>query len=361
MKTITFEPICFIFVYMSFNVKHLQIYLFFLAVFLFFSCQSNKRPSVAHIKLQLKIERFDRDLYRGKDKAIVETDSLLFQKYGRFYEDFISRMVGTPELSRQEILTTLYRSKPYQDLQQETDSVYPQLHAIENDLTGAFKYILYYYPKALIPRFIAFVSGFAYQIPVGDHYMGIGLDMFLGRNSKFYPALVNSIPRYQSRRFEPSYIVARLTEEYARQELFRPRDEDQTLLSQMIYNGKIFYFMDQVLAPDMNDSLKIGYTGRQLAWCQKFEGNIWGVLLEQELLYKTDIQKIQVYLTDGPFTPGLGDKAESAPRLGVWIGWQIVKKYMEANPEVTIQALMADQDAQKILIRSKYKPKLQGE
>lgn len=346
---------------MGYNVKHFQIYLFFLAVLLFFSCQSNKRPATDHIKLQLRIARFDQDLYRGKDKTIAETDSILFQKYGNFYLDFVSRMVGTPQLSRQEVLTALYKGKPYEDLQQETDRVYPQLDKVENDLTEVFKYIIYYYPKAVVPRFIAFVSGFAYQIPVGDQYMGIGLDMFLGRNSKFYPALISSIPRYQSRRFETAYIIPRLTEEYARQELFRPRDEDRTLLSQMIYNGKIFYFMDQVLSPDMNDTLKIGYTGRQLAWCKNFEGNIWGVLLEQELLYKTDIQKIQVYLTDGPFTPGLGDKTESAPRLGIWIGWQIVKKYMEENPEITLQELMADQDAQKILIRSKYKPKIQGE
>ena len=65
-----------------------------------------------------------------------------------------------------------------------------------------------------------------------------------------------------------------------------------------------------------------------------------------------------MYLTDGPFTPGLGDKSESAPKLGIWIGWQMVKKYMVENPDVTLQKLMADTDAQKILTKSKYKPKI---
>ncbi len=67
---------------------------------------------------------------------------------------------------------------------------------------------------------------------------------------------------------------------------------------------------------------------------------------------------MQVYLTDGPFTAGLGDKNESAPKLGVWIGWQMVRKYMLENPDVTLQQLMADTDAQKILVKSKYKPKI---
>ncbi len=239
----------------------------------------------------------------------------------------------------------------------EVDSVYPNLSAIEQDLNTTFKYIKYYYPKAKVPRFISFISGFAYQIPIGDDYIGIGLDMFLGKGSQFYNAIVASSPKYQSIRFEPAYILPRVTEVYAREELFLPNDNDQTFLSKMIYNGKILYFMDQVLPETKNDTLKIGYTNKQLTWAKQYEGNIWGLFLENELLYQTDYQKLQTYLTDGPFTPGVGEKGFSAPKLGVFIGWQIVKKYMAENKDVTLQQLMAETDAQKILTKSKYKPK----
>ena len=40
-----------------------------------------------------------------------------------------------------------------------------------------------------------------------------------------------------------------------------------------------------------------------------------------------------------------------------WLGWQIVRKYMEENPKVTLAQLMAEKNAQKILTESKYKPK----
>ncbi|MEJ5994722.1 gliding motility lipoprotein GldB [Pedobacter sp. Du54] len=343
---------------MNYNVKSYQIYLFFLCALVIFSCKQSKRPDVSGIKIAIKIQRFDQDLYQNRTKRAQEADSLLTKKYGAFYGDFITRMVGTPNLSGVEVLKNLYKGKAYADLQHEVDSVYPKLDQVESELTETFQYIRYYYPKVKIPRFISFLSGFAYQIPIGENYMGIGLDMFLGKDSKFYPALIQSIPRYQSRRFEPSYIVPRITEEFAKEELFKPNDEDQTLLSQMIYQGKILYFMDQVLPEHVSDSVKIGYTARQMAWVKKFEGNIWGVLLEKELLYNTDFRKIQVYITDGPYTVGLGDKTESAPKLGVWIGWQMVKKYMAENPKVTLQHLMADNDAQKILTKSKYKPKI---
>lgn len=345
---------------MSYNVKHCQIYLFFLCVITVFSCKQHSRPDVSHIKLDLKIQRFDKDLYVGKTKDLQVTNTLLSKKYGVFYTNFIHQMVGSPDLSSLAVLEGLYKSQAYTDLNKEVDSVYPNLNPIEKDLTQTFKYIKYYYPQVKTPQFISFLSGFAYQVIQGDSYMGIGLDMFLGKDSKFYGAIVASVPRYQSKRFEPQYIAPRVTEVFAREELFREQDQDQTLLSKMIYNGKILYFLDQVLSENVSDSLKIGYTSQQLAWSENFEGNIWGFFLENELLYQSDIQKIQTYLTDGPFTLGLGDKKSSAPKLGVWIGWQIVREYMSENPDVTLQQLMKETDAQKILNRSKYKPKMKA-
>jgi hypothetical protein len=66
--------------------------------------------------------------------------------------------------------------------------------------------------------------------------------------------------------------------------------------------------------------------------------------------------KIQKYLTEAPFTPGIGDKNDSAPKLAVFIGWKIVREYMDRNPSISVQQLMADQDFQKILDKSKYRP-----
>lgn len=342
---------------MKYNVKYSQIYLFFLCVIVIFSCKQENKPNVDHIKLNIKIKRFDKDLYAGQTKDPLETDAELTKKYGAFYTDFTHKMVGDPSLSNLEVLAGLYKDPAYTALNKEVDSVYPNLNTTEQELTQTFKYIKYYYPKVKVPQFISYLSGFAYQVVQGENYMGIGLDMFLGKDSKFYGAIVESVPMYQSRRFTPAYITPRVAEVFAREELFKERDEDQNLLSKMIYNGKILYFLDQVLPTTMSDTLKIGYTPTQLAWCKKFEGNIWGFFLEEDLLYQSDLQKIQKFITDGPFTPGLGEKKQSAPKLGLWIGWQIVKKYMKENPDLTLQQLMAETDSQKILTKSKYKPK----
>ncbi|MGY4383747.1 gliding motility-associated lipoprotein GldB [Pedobacter sp. UYP24] len=321
------------------------------------SCKQKTKPDVSGIPLKISIKRFDKDIFEGKGKDLGKTNTTLSNKYGAFYGDYINRMVGDGNYSGIQILSTLYKDQAYTDLNNDVDSTFYSTTGIEAELSETFKYIKYYYPKSKTPQFISFISGFAVQTPIGDDYIGIGLDMFMGRNSKFYKGIVQSIPVYISRRFSPEYVVPRVTETFAREELFKEVDSDRTLISKMIHNGKILYFMDQVLNENIQDTIKIGYTTKQLKWCNTYQADIWGFFLENNLLFNTDYQKIQVYLSEGPFTPGLGEKNESAPKLGVWIGWQIVRKYMQQNTGVTLQELMAEKDTQKILTLSKYKPK----
>jgi len=58
-------------------------------------------------------------------------------------------------------------------------------------------------------------------------------------------------------------------------------------------------------------------------------------------------------LNDGPFTSGFAK--ESPSRVGKWLGWQIIRAYMENN-ELGLEAMFAEKDSQKILQLSKYKP-----
>ncbi|WP_285010548.1 gliding motility lipoprotein GldB [Pedobacter faecalis] len=341
------------------KLKTGQSYLFFLliGVLLLVSCKQDKRPDVSAVKIDLQTMRFDRDLYSARNVPPAKADAALKAKYGNFYNDFVFRMVGNQAYTGPEILNMLFKDRAYSDLQHEVDSIFPDIKKYDNELHEAFTYIKYYYPKVNIPRIIYFTSGFAVQTPVGDNYLGVGLDMFLGKNSKFYGAIVQSVPTYLSRRFTPDYLASRVVETFIREELFPERDEDHSFLDKMVHHGKILYFMDNVLPEDVADTIKIGYTGRQLDWCKTFERDIWAYYLENEFLYETDYHKIQVLLAEGPFTPGLGERNESAPKIGVWTGWQIVRKYMSENAEVSLQQLMAETDAQKILKLSRYKPK----
>lgn len=337
-----------------------QIYLFFfISLNCLTSCQSNKDVDVSNIKLDLKIERFDQELNTVNSTNLNQKAPLLQKKYGAFYDDYMSGMLSVGNTADSAYYTNLrlvLNNPDYKALSEEVRNKFPNLQETEDKLTDAFKHIKYYYPKQKTLRLITFLSGFSVQVPIGNDYVGIGLDMFLGADSKFYPALIKSIPMYISRKFTPENITPRVVEAYTREELFPQPDDLKTLLDRIIYNGKILYFMDSVM-PKTADSLKIGYTKAQMEWAQTYEAEVWGYFLENDLIYESDYMKIQKYLTEAPFTPGIGEKNDSAPKLGVFSGWQIVKKYMEENEDITLQELMADKDYQKILTRSKYKPK----
>ncbi|MEJ6980747.1 gliding motility lipoprotein GldB [Pedobacter sp. P351] len=341
------------------NIKStFQIYLFFLIGIFVFGCKNKKEVDVSNINLSIKIERFDKELSSLNPQNFQNQVATLQKKYGFFYEDFMNGMLGVGNTDSREYyqnLKTVLSAPDYNALKKEVSEKFPDLKKQEEELTDAFKHVKYYYPNQTIPRIISFFSGFSVQTPIGNNYIGIGLDMFLGSDSRFYPALRSSIPAYISRRFTPQNITPRVIETFTREELFPEPDASTSLMQKIIYNGKILYFMDAIM-PEVPDSVKIGYTSEQQKWAEEYEGGIWAYFLEQNLLFETDYFKIQKYLSEAPFTPGIGEKNESAPKLGLFIGWKIVKEYMRKNPSVTLQDLMGDMNFQKILDKSKYRP-----
>jgi gliding motility-associated lipoprotein GldB len=343
--------------------KTIQIYLFFLTALVLASCNRHKKVDVSNIDLNVKIERFDKDFDSMQYKPMAVQAAFMQKKYGIFYKDFIEQILqaGTVnDTSYFQALRDVFKGQAYHDLKHDVDSIYPNTDEQNAELTDAFRRIKYYFPQQKLPQVYAYFSGFEAQTSIGDGYYAVGLDLFLGADSRFYPALTKAYPHYLSRFFKPDNIAPRVVEGIIREDMFPEHDDDKPLLDRMIYSGKIMYMMDQVL-PDVADSTKIGYSTKQYQWAQQFEGSIWGYFMEQNLLYESDYHKIQSYVTVAPFTPGLGEHNESAPKLGIWTGWQIVKKYMDKHPDVTLPQLMADTDDQKILNSAKYHPKDGGD
>ena len=58
-------------------------------------------------------------------------------------------------------------------------------------------------------------------------------------------------------------------------------------------------------------------------------------------------------MDERPNIPEIGEKCPG--RIGSWVGLDIIRAYMENNPEISLQELMANPDAKDILNKSKYK------
>ncbi len=83
---------------------------------------------------------------------------------------------------------------------------------------------------------------------------------------------------------------------------------------------------------------------------------MWRYFIEKELLYSTDPKLGARFITPAPFSKFyLEIDNESPGMLGRYLGWKIVRAYMEKN-DTDVQRLMIT-DAEEIFTNSKYKPK----
>ena len=108
------------------------------------------------------------------------------------------------------------------------------------------------------------------------------------------------------------------------------------------------------ILPKEKDYVKIRYSRDELEWVQKNEYNIWQAIVKSEILFTSDVKVIRNFFGDGPFTPGLPEGAPS--RAGVFMGWQMVRDYMDANPELKLPDLMEIKPSQYSKIYRAYNP-----
>ncbi|HUQ96666.1 MAG TPA: hypothetical protein VM010_03305, partial [Chitinophagaceae bacterium] len=105
--------------------------------------------------------------------------------------------------------------------------------------------------------------------------------------------------------------------------------------------------------PDAADSVKTGYTQKQLDWVTENEGNIWPVIVKENL-YSIEPSVIQTYIGEAPFTQTM---TEASPgNIGQWIGWRIVQKFADRNKKISVPEIM-QMPAKEIVEGANYRPK----
>lgn len=314
--------------------------LFFCLLMITISCknESIQEAAINKINTDIKIERFD-TLF-----AKVSLNGLLDLK------------TAYPFMFSQKYSDSFWMEKKSDTLQielfNEVNHVFSDFNKTEAEIESLFNHLKYYFSEFNPPRVITTTNNVDYRnrVIVTDTISIIALDSYLGSEHKFYGGIAN----FLKANLKKDMIVVDLANEYAKKYTYQPIRK--TLLDEMIYYGKLLYFKD-LMVPFKTESERIGYSKDELNWAISNESYIWRFFVDQELLFSTDAKLPRRFINPAPFSKFYleGIDADSPGRLGQYIGWQIIRAYMDQN-EVPLKDMLI-KSTEDIFNNSKFKPR----
>jgi len=335
-------------------MRFLKLLAGFLPLLLLGSCENNRlKVNISHIKDEITFVRFYEELFFLGSSPEFEDLRDLRSRHPGFADLFSFRILRTGSMvdtSGWLMMRQFLSDSTTHKIRQAVNKQFPSLARQEKDITSLFRHYRYHFPEKSLPEVFFTVSGFNESVFTAEGIVGISLDKYLGSECEFYSLL--DLPQYKIRRMNPGMIPSDVAYTWGMTE-FPISPGATTLLDHMIYEGKLMYFSEAML-PRTADTLRMGFSARQLKWCAVNEAHMWNYLVEKELLFSTRQMDIVRYINDGPTTNSF--PLESPGRTGVWLGRQIIRLYMKRNPEVTLPQLMSNDHYLEILNSSAYAP-----
>ncbi|OYZ00787.1 MAG: hypothetical protein B7Y37_10080 [Sphingobacteriia bacterium 28-36-52] len=318
------------------------------------ACNSNEEvPNVSGIKVPLKQQHFEQDFFAVDTNQLEKSITALDKKYPGFTTIFLSNILALMPQSESADLKSFYRA--YQPLYKQSNTIFKEQEKEAQKILEGLKFVKYYFPTYQLPtKLITFIGPInSFGSILTEDAIAMGLQLFMGKDHPLYTSEEGQAlyPAYISRKFEPRYIPVSAMNNIVL-DMYPEQMSGKPLIAQMVELGKRMYVVDHLL-PQLSDTLITGYSLNQLDACLNNEKNIWSFFIQNDLLYKSDPQLIREYVTDGPFTQAFGK--ESPGNIGQFLGWQIVKKWMNKNKQLGFEALMKKNPVQ-LFEEAKYKP-----
>lgn len=258
---------------------------------------------------------------------------------------------------QEDVLKGFLKAPIVSMIHESISSVYGKSVEMPEDLRKAIGYYAYYFPERDTPAVYTVNTEFGYfpflfEDAQRRDAIGIGLDMFLGEDFP-YESLSQQSPvfsEYNLSVFDPKYLPKKSIEVLVDDVVETPRND--RLIDLMIYQGVKLYWLHKLM-PWMEEEILFEYSSEQLRWCQTNETEIWRFLIGEDLLYSS--KNTHKYTEPAPTSIGMPPEAPG--RVANWIGYQIIRSYIRNEGTDAAYSLLSLKDGQKLLEKSKYKPK----
>lgn len=299
--------------------------------------KSDLEREISKIPVDLSVIRFEQEFTAASPSDLPRLKS----EFPMFFAPRISDSVWIARM----------QDPLQQEVTEEITKKYPDGSVIIDEVGPLLQHIKYYFPRTKTPTIVTLNNDvdYANSVIVADTLLLLSLDNFLGAKHHFYTEMTKFI----AANLRPEQLAPSIAAQYANKYVAPPSRGE--FLEEIIYQGKKLYLQDLWL-PEIPDEEKIGYTKDQLNWAYANEAQMWRYFIEKELLFSTDPKLGPRFINPAPFSKFYLELDNESPGMvGRFIGWQIVRSFMENN-DVTPQQLMV-YDATALYNASKYKPK----
>lgn len=314
--------------------------LFSLVLFIFASCSSNSyEVNVDEVPLNIEFVNLDSLAFHANWNERDELFMGLKKKDAELFNFAFSFALEIPLTSDSAFRNGLNRfySNPYIRLLEEKIQTKQKWRAESSEvLLDGFKRMNYFLPRWKTPKTVYFInSRFAASAYCTDRSIAIGEERYLGPADK----LIQDLPSNQfygwiKDAMKPNYVCSDAFLVWISSHGIEETSENYA--SEMIRWGKML-FLTHICLPELPEADVVRYSKKDFEWAVASEKSFWEYLVDEEILFKTDEESRMNFLHEGPFTTGLPQ--ESPDRMGRFMGYMIVKQYMENN-DVSPKELM---------------------
>lgn len=307
------------------------LYYSFLLLFLF-SCK-NDPLKIDSSKVKVSIDYYNMDsVFVHSKKADLLKWNKTFKKEIREAYEFelgMALRIGIPEDSVIIRNILLFANDPGMMLfEKQIQKKFTDLETRHRKIKLGFQNLKFHLKNIKIPSAIVYAntcfqsSAFSTQSEII-----IGLERYLGPKEP----LIQQLPRdvffdWIKEGMEEKYLERDAICSWIMSNVVSMKEAN---LAENIVNwGKILYFTEAAF-PNSQEEIIIRYSASDFKWAKENEFSLWSFLVKEKMLFRINETESINMLAPGPFTVGLPEKGPD--RLGQFLGWQMVRNYMNKN------------------------------
>lgn len=305
------------------------------------SCKNFREREVAAVDLE--IVRYDQWQYEATEmnsfSALQQMNTEAPLMTQLLYEDVLG--IGPIEdIEINERFLEYFSDSVLRQIIRDSEQKFADVSDIEKELNYGFGVLRKEIPSLPIPRIYSIISALNQSIVVGNDILAFSIDKYLGSD---YPLYARYYYPHQRRGMVRDRIVIDCLKYYLLAQFpYNWGGQRRTLGDMILYRGKIGWMIKQCLKRPYKNSEIMGYSEEEARWCEENRENMIGWLSHDNLLQSTNMMLIRELTQESP--QPLINEHSTPPLIAVWMGIELVDRYIKAHPKTTMLDLLTKED-----------------